>query len=57
MLYDPRYPACNFNGSGEGTFLARYMGPRMAQDHPDLKIYVHDGQKFHDVPILERVLV
>ena len=27
----------------------------MHKDHPDMKIYVHDGQKFHDVPILDRV--
>ena len=27
----------------------------MRADHPDVRIYVHDGQKFHDVPILERV--
>jgi len=27
----------------------------MRQDHPDVRIFVHDGQKFHDVPILDRV--
>eukprot|EP00937_MAST-01D_sp_MAST-1D-sp2_P003146 g3146.t1 len=49
------YPACNFNGTGEGSFLKDHLGPRMRTDHPDLKIFVHDGQKFHDVPILDRV--
>lgn len=49
------YPACNFNGTGEGEFLRDYLGPQMKQDHPDVKIFVHDGQKFHDVPILDRV--
>ena len=31
------------------------MGPRIRKDHPDVKIYIHDGQKFHDVPIKNRV--
>ena len=49
------YPCCNFNGTGEGDFLAKYLGPKIRKDHPDVAIYVHDGQKFHDVPILTRV--
>lgn len=32
-----------------------YLGPQLRKDHPGVKIYVHDGQKFHDVPILTRV--
>ena len=54
-MFPVAYPACNFNGTGEGSFLRDYLGPRMAADHPHLQIYVHDGQKFHDVPILDRV--
>ena len=54
-MFAATYPACNFNGTGEGLFLKDYLGPRMRADHPDLQIFVHDGQKFHDVPILERV--
>jgi glucosylceramidase len=49
------YPCCNFNGTEEGVFLKDYLGPQMRRDHPDLRIFVHDGQKFHDVPILTRV--
>lgn len=49
------YPCCNFNGTGEGSFLKTYLGPVIRRDHPDVKIFVHDGQKFHDVPILTRV--
>ena len=48
------YPCNNFNGTGEGLFLKNHLGPRIRKDHPDVKIYVHDGQKFHDVPILTR---
>jgi glucosylceramidase len=54
-MFPVAYPACNFNGTGEGDFLRDYLGPRMARDHPNISIYVHDGQKFHDVPILDRV--
>ena len=54
-MFPVAYPACNFNGTGEGSFLRDHLGPRMHKDHPDMKIYVHDGQKFHDVPILDRV--
>ena len=49
------YPCCNFNGTEEGAFLRDYLGPQLRSDHPDLQIFVHDGQKFHDVPILTRV--
>jgi glucosylceramidase len=49
------YPACNFNGTDEGSFLKDHLGPQMRTDHPHLQIFVHDGQKFHDVPILDRV--
>lgn len=49
------YPANNFNGTEEGTFLRRFLGPTLRSEHPAVRVYVHDGQKFHDVPILERV--
>ena len=49
------YPACNFNGTGEGRYLKDHLGPRIREDHPEVQIYVHDGQKFHDVPIRTRV--
>ena len=49
------YPCNNFNGTGEGEFLLNYLGPKVRKEHSDVKIYVHDGQKFHDVPILTRV--
>ena len=54
-MFAAAYPANNFNGTGEGGFLKNFLGPRMRADHPDVKIYVHDGQKFHDVPIRTRV--
>ena len=54
-MFPVAYPACNFNGTGEGIFLRDHLGPRIRRDHPSVKIYVHDGQKFHDVPILTRV--
>ena len=54
-MFPVSYPACNFNGTGEGEFLRDYLGPQMSRDHPDVRIFVHDGQKFHDVPILRRV--
>lgn len=54
-MFPVAYPACNFNGTGEGLFLKEYLGPQMHKDHPDLALFIHDGQKFHDVPILERV--
>lgn len=54
-MFPVAYPACNFNGTGEGEFLKGFLGPTMKKDHPELKILVHDGQKFHDVPILTRV--
>jgi len=49
------YPACNFNGTGEGRFLRAHLGPQIRRDHPSVQIYVHDGQKYHDVPIRTRV--
>eukprot|EP00940_MAST-03C_sp_MAST-3C-sp2_P000836 g836.t1 len=49
------YPCCNFNGTGEGEFLRDHLGPRIRKDHEDVKIYIHDGQKYHDVPIKTRV--
>ena len=49
------YPACNFNGTGEGLYLKDHLGPRLRLDHPSVQIYVHDGQKYHDVPIATRV--
>ena len=49
------YPACNFNGTDEGHYLKNYLGPRIRKDHPEVQIYIHDGQKFHDVPIKSRV--
>ena len=54
-MFPVAYPACNFNGTGEGEYLLNYLGPQIRKDHPDVKIFVHDGQKFHDVPILTRV--
>ena len=36
-------------------YLKNHLGPRIRKDHPDVKIYIHDGQKFHDVPIKNRV--
>lgn len=54
-MFPVAYPACNFNGTGEGAFLRDYLGPQMIKDHPGVRIYIHDGQKFHDVPILNRV--
>ena len=54
-MFPVAYPANNFNGTGEGEFLLNYLGPKIRKDHPDVKIYIHDGQKFHDVPILTRV--
>ena len=54
-MFPVAYPACNFNGTGEGEFLRDYLGPQMRADHPDIDIFIHDGQKFHDVPILDRV--
>ena len=54
-MFPVAYPACNFNGTEEGSFLRDFLGPRLRADHPDVAIYVHDGQKFHDVPILDRV--
>jgi glucosylceramidase len=54
-MFPVAYPACNFNGTDEGTFLREYLGPQLRKDHPDVKIFIHDGQKYHDVPILNRV--
>lgn len=54
-MFPVAYPACNFNGTGEGEYLRDYLGPQLRKDHPDVKIFIHDGQKFHDVPILTRV--
>ena len=54
-MFPVAYPANNFNGTGEGEFLKNYLGPQIRKDHPEVKIYIHDGQKFHDVPILTRV--
>eukprot|EP00912_Choanoflagellata_sp_UC4_P000993 UC4_evm2s611 len=54
-MFPVAYPACNFDGEGEGTFLKDFLGPQIMEDHPDVKIYIHDGQKFHDVPMKDRV--
>ena len=54
-MFPVAYPACNFNGTGEGSFLKNYLGPIIRKSHDDVKIFIHDGQKFHDVPILDRV--
>ena len=54
-MFPVAYPACNFNGTDEGSFLQQYLGPQIRADHPDVRIFIHDGQKFHDVPILDRV--
>jgi glucosylceramidase len=54
-MFPVAYPACNFNGTEEGSFLRDFLGPQLKKDHPEMKIFVHDGQKFHDVPILNRV--
>lgn len=54
-MFPVAYPACNFNGTAEGDYLQRFLGPQIRADHPDILIYVHDGQKFHDVPIASRV--
>lgn len=54
-MFPVAYPACNFNGTGEGDYVRRFLGPKLRADHPDVAIFVHDGQKFHDVPIVDRV--
>lgn len=54
-MFPVAYPACNFNGTDEGDYLRRFLGPQLRADHPDIEIYIHDGQKFHDVPIADRV--
>lgn len=54
-MFPVAYPACNFNGTGEGLFVRDHLGPIIRSEHPGVKIMVHDGQKFHDVPIVDRV--
>ena len=54
-MFPVAYPACNFNGTGEGLFLRDFLGPVLKKDHPDINVFIHDGQKFHDVPIKKRV--
>jgi glucosylceramidase len=54
-MFPVAYPANNFDGPGEGAFLKEHLGPLVRSQHPDVKIYIHDGQKFHDVPIADRV--
>jgi len=42
------YPCMGYEGADEGAFLGNYLGPKMANDHPGLKIFVHDDQKAMD---------
>ena len=39
------YPCNGFEGSDEGAFLGGYLGPLLRENHPGLKIFVHDDQK------------
>jgi len=49
-MFPVAYPACNFDGEGEGKFLRDFLGPQLERDGhlPGLQVYVHDGQKVHD---------
>ena len=42
------YPSMGYEAENERDFLCKYLGPQMAEDHPDLAIYVHDDQKMKD---------
>lgn len=39
------YECCGFEPEHERDFLRDYLGPRLAADHPQVKIYIHDDQK------------
>ena len=55
-MFPVAYPACNFNGTDEGAFIRNHLGPRIRSHHPDVRIFIHDGQKFgSNAPIAQRV--
>ena len=41
------WEACRYNASFMGHFVADYLGPRLKQDHPAVKIFAFDHNKDH----------
>lgn len=50
------YECCGYNGTNEAAFLGNYLGPRLAADHPGLRIIIHDDQKLELVEFVSAVM-
>jgi len=42
------YPNMGFTPEQERDFLREYLGPKLRQDHPDIKIFINDDQKTNE---------
>jgi len=43
--YDAPWEACTYTPEQERDFIINHLGPRLAQDHPDLAIMIYDHNK------------
>lgn len=48
---EPEFPApweaCSYTPEYEKDFIANHLGPRLRQDHPDVKLFIFDHNKDH----------
>jgi len=54
--FDAPWEACMYTPEQERDFIINHLGPRMAQDHPDLQIMIYDHNKDDIVTWAETIL-
>ena len=57
---EPEFPApweaCSYTPKVEADFLAYHLGPQLAQDHPDVQIFMFDHNKDHVIAWANAIL-
>uniref|UniRef100_A0A7S3QAP9 Glycosyl hydrolase family 30 TIM-barrel domain-containing protein n=1 Tax=Chaetoceros debilis TaxID=122233 RepID=A0A7S3QAP9_9STRA len=57
---EPEFPApweaCAYNPDNQAEFIANHLGPRLDEDHPDVKLLMFDHNKDHAVAWGETIL-
>lgn len=43
------WEACAYNPDNQAEFIANHLGPRLHEDHPDVKLLIFDHNKDHAV--------
>eukprot|EP01113_Clastostelium_recurvatum_P031209 TRINITY_DN3875_c0_g1_i1.p1 TRINITY_DN3875_c0_g1~~TRINITY_DN3875_c0_g1_i1.p1 ORF type:complete len:496 (+),score=90.58 TRINITY_DN3875_c0_g1_i1:78-1490(+) len=51
-----QFESCVYNPEQERDFLKNFLGPRIKQDHPDIKIMIYDHNKDHIVTWVSTIL-